>query len=125
MATKRARKPKTWETYLKAQARRIWGWSLERKEVKRRAAVPGGMFRCESCNDSPLKRTEVEIDHVESVENVGVWDGWDNWLNRLFCPAEGLALICKACHTKKTNKDSAERRAARKAPKPLKEETTQ
>lgn len=120
MATKRARKPKTWETYLKAAARRIWGWDGERKAAQARAQVGnarGGyrLFKCEVCGTQPLPREQVEVDHVESVENVGVWDGWDAWLSRLFCSADGLRITCKPCHKTKTVKQSAERRQARKA----------
>jgi hypothetical protein len=116
------RKTKTWETYLKAQARRIWGWTAERKKAQARALVGINkdgvrMFLCEVCDAAPLPRESVEIDHVESVENVGVWDGWDAWLARLFVHAEGLKVTCKPCHKAKTTKQSAERRAARKASK--------
>lgn len=115
-------KRKTWQHYLKAQARRIWGWEESRKEAKLRAKIGtdmGGnhLFMCEGCGLNPFRRDQIEVDHIESVENLDHFDGWDAWLNRLFCPAGGLQILCHDCHKAKTKKDSAQRRKARKASK--------
>jgi 5-methylcytosine-specific restriction endonuclease McrA len=108
--------------YVKAQLRRIWGWAPERKEAKKRASIGkdgrgNELFRCERCNEQPLTRKQVEVDHLVEADNVGEWDGWDNFINRLFCPAEGLMILCKPCHSAKSVVNNGARRAARKANK--------
>lgn len=113
-----ARKRKTTESYIKAALRRIWGWDAERKRARTRALIqkkPAELFHCEECGLEPLPRDEVQIDHIVPVEDVRGFDGnWTAWIGRLFCPAEGLKIVCLACHYAKSAKENAERRANRR-----------
>lgn len=108
--------------YVKSQLRRIWSWSPERKAAKKRALVTkdgrgNELFRCERCNASPLTRKQVDIDHIDEADNVGEWKGWDDFITKLFCPADGLMVLCKTCHAAKTVVNNKIRRSARKATK--------
>lgn len=113
-----ARKPKTHITYIKAALRRIWGWYPERKKAKQRAIVgykgKVEVFRCEECDTTPLLRKQVQIDHIEEVDNPEGWDSWDLYIERLFCPASGLKILCLPCHKEKTTANNATRRANKK-----------
>lgn len=112
--------PKT-EKYIKAALRRIWGWYSERKKARNRALVrkdmTGEWFRCEQCGATPVERRGVEIDHVEEVANPAGWDGWGPYIERLFCPADGLMVLCRPCHKGKSAANQKLRRAAKKAAK--------
>lgn len=108
--TKRRRTPTSESDYIKGALRRIWGWNADRKKAKRRAEVAKNLYRCEKCGTNPLPRTEVEIDHVVSVESTTGWDGWDKFISRLFCPADGLQVICNPCHWAKSAQENQARR---------------
>lgn len=105
--------------YVKAQLRRIWGWSPDRKAAKKRAIVSkdvrgNELFRCERCGAQPLTRKQVDVDHIVEADNVGEWIGWDDFIDKLFCSADGLMILCKTCHAAKTAVNNATRRASRK-----------
>jgi hypothetical protein len=53
--------------------------------------------------DFPAK--EVEVDHM-----VGMGKGltWDEFINRLFCEATNLQVLCKPCHKEKSAKEKIE-----------------
>lgn len=108
--------------YVKAQLRRIWGWAPERKLAKKRSLVfkderGNEFYRCERCNETPLSRKQIEVDHIVEADNVGQWIGWDDFISKLFCSADGLMILCKTCHAAKTVANNNARRAARKKDK--------
>jgi hypothetical protein len=111
------RKPRTFESYLRAAIRRIWGWDKSRNAALERAKVTPGRrdkwskYRCEECGTEPLSRKEVQVDHLIECDNPAGWDGWDAYIGRMFCPPEGLAIKCLPCHKRKTNANNALRRA--------------
>lgn len=72
-------------------------------------------YRCSSCKDTfPI--TGVFVDHIESVVPLdwvpGDWD-WNVIDKRLFCPIDGLQVLCKKCHKEKTDEENRERRENR------------
>lgn len=64
-------------------------------------------FRCNECkNLFPSK--DVQVDHIESIIDPTVgFISWDETVNRLFCEKENLQVLCKDCHTVKTNAEKA------------------
>jgi 5-methylcytosine-specific restriction endonuclease McrA len=100
--------------YIKSALRRIWQWSPERRRALNRAQVSLTTWYCEECGAQPLSRKERDVDHITSVENVGVDDGLFAWISRLFVRADGYQILCKQCHRKKTTRQSNERRKLRK-----------
>jgi 5-methylcytosine-specific restriction endonuclease McrA len=96
--------------YILNYINQVWGWNQHRKAAKLRAVVGPFDFRCEACNKQPLPRKGVEIDHIQPVVNPAGWDGWDNLIKRKFVSAEGLQVLCRDCHTKKSTVENAERR---------------
>ena len=54
----------------------------------------------------------MEVDHINPV--VSPKDGfkdWDTFINNLFCGADNLQALCKACHKAKTLKEKKKRNA--------------
>lgn len=63
----------------------------------------------------------MAIDHIESVVPVTGFDNWQAYVDRLFCSAENLQVLCKEpCHKEKSLKENAERRAFKALTKPSK-----
>ncbi len=85
---------------LRNAARRLWLYSPERREAKRRAKAGAGYWRCEKCG---AIRDKVEINHRwpcgptpgSRKANGATWDGF---FARLFCPSDGLEIVCHECH---------------------------
>lgn len=86
--------------------RKLWQWSPERHAAKRSARAFPGVYVCAECR-CMRRDKEVDIDHVDPVgptpgSRLGKETSWDEFMTRLFCPAEGLRVVCKSCHQKKT-----------------------
>lgn len=100
-----------------------------------RQKVDKAIYRCEGCScecyfgRSPdayekhkLKYPDVkfglDLDHITPVVDIKKGMGsWDEFIIGLFCPAEDLQVLCKECHSAKTqeeNKQRVEARASRK-----------
>lgn len=67
-------------------------------------------YRCADCADVfPAK--DVAVDHIEPV--VATQQGfvsWDVFIERLFCEADGLQILCKQCHSTKTATERQQRK---------------
>ena len=50
----------------------------------------------------------VQVDHILPV---GSSKTWDEYIERLFCEAGNLQVLCKACHNKKTKIDNQANRS--------------
>lgn len=79
--------------------RRVWMYSPMRAAVLKNAKSQFmvGLFLCAKCKiftDAP------EVDHIIPV---GTGD-WNSRIERLFCDASGLQVLCKECHKKKGEK---------------------
>lgn len=71
-------------------------------------------YKCASCKgEFPLK--EVQVDHKKPVVNTKTgFVGWDTFIERLYCEAKGLQVLCKGCHKNKSNKERKQRGKQRK-----------
>jgi hypothetical protein len=62
-------------------------------------------YICNSCkNEFPAKN--VEVNHIRPVVPVTGFDSWDGVVERLFCEAEGLEVVCKLCHRAITKQEN-------------------
>lgn len=62
-------------------------------------------YKCASCKKHFLG-TEVEVDHIiPVVDPFTGFTTWDDYINRLFCSADNLQVLCKPCHKKKSAKE--------------------
>ena len=59
-------------------------------------------YQCSRCFGW-FKRTEVQVDHREACGSCSSWEEFARFAERLFCEPEGLDVMCKECHQKKTN----------------------
>lgn len=53
----------------------------------------------------------VQADHKVPVVGPEGFTTWDAYIERLYCEADGFAVLCKECHRQVTNAENAERRA--------------
>ena len=87
--------------------RKLWLFSPERREAIKKSKVGGG-YKCCVCGGIIPSQKFIKVDHKEQVRANG-WD-WNDFVERLFCSSEGLQVMCKECHDKKT-KEERERNA--------------
>jgi 5-methylcytosine-specific restriction endonuclease McrA len=67
-------------------------------------------FRCAGC-DGLFTSREIQVDHIDPVVEpaVGFVD-WDTAIDRMFCEADNLQVLCTECHREKTNRERKERK---------------
>lgn len=58
-------------------------------------------YRCAACNDI-FKAKDVAVDHINPVVDTDGFKSWDDVIDRLFCEADGLQVLCHTCHSIKT-----------------------
>lgn len=91
--------------------RRIWFYSPNRAEAKKRSKE-GNFYRCEKCRGLHEK---VHVDHIiPAVDPIEGWKGYDIFIENMFCGPENLQNLCEACHQKKTAKEKASKKSAKK-----------
>lgn len=69
-----------------------------------------GFYKCNSCLQQ-FTQSNVEVNHIVPVVPITGFDSWDNIINRLFCEAEGLEVLCRDCHKRLTKLENDERKA--------------
>lgn len=62
-------------------------------------------FICASCQKEYTSK-DVQVDHIAPVidPNVG-FISWDVYIERMFCDAENLQVLCTTCHDAKTKQE--------------------
>lgn len=93
-------------------------------EVKRSARISRGVYLCAGWKTSPhevpvslppasgnkRRINNSVVDHIHPVVDPDTgFVSWDELINRLFCEAENLQVLCHSCHSEKT-KDERSRR---------------
>ncbi len=58
-------------------------------------------YRCNACQEE-FTAKGVEVDHHP---HIGPGLDWNEFINRLFCEADGLQVLCKPCHKIKSAKE--------------------
>jgi len=80
--------------------RKLWLQSPERYEATVKAKIKLGSrvlgYRCKKCN---IITKQFDVDHIIPVGSYKA--GWDQVIKNLFCPVEGLQILCKRCHGEK------------------------
>lgn len=91
---------------IRSALRKIWMYQNTR-QVRARARLQRGTYRCEGCGSLASK---VEVDHLIPLgptpgsRNAGPETTWDGFIARLFCPPEELQVLCTICHDVKTGR---------------------
>lgn len=65
-------------------------------------------YKCAACEEH-FPATGVQVDHIKPVVDPKKgFVSWDVYIERIYCDAKGLQVLCKPCHASKTK---AERNA--------------
>lgn len=105
------RKPRNLKTDIRSALRRVWLWSDLRDRAIQRARKGRGIYQCEACSGF-MGATGYEVDHrIKATPSAGI-NGPEDWGkfigNLLYCGDEGVVVLCKPCHAKKTGRERAE-----------------
>jgi len=87
-------------------------WFKPNAEAKKRARIPykgpnkrrKWSYICKSCKKHFMDK-EVAVDHIVPAGTLRCADDLPQFVERLFCEVDGLQVLCKTCHDKKTKKD--------------------
>lgn len=86
---------------------RRWPPKFEALKAAKKSVPKGRVrfqYRCALCSKyHPLKN--VEVDHKVPAGSLKNMDDLPGFVERLFCPADKLQVVCKPCHKKKTAKE--------------------
>ena len=82
----------------------------------------GKHYKCNACQGI-FPASEVQVDHIDPVIDPLIgFVSWDSVIEKMFCEKGGFQVLCKPCHTVKTN---AEKRQAKERRKNEKESHVQ
>lgn len=70
-------------------------------------------YQCAAC-EGWFASKEVQVDHIEPCGSLRSYDDLPGYVERLYCEPEGLQVLCKGCHAKKTKVDNKNTREKRK-----------
>lgn len=79
------------------------------------AKKPAVQYQCNLCQ-SWRPSNDVAVDHKEPV--VSLTEGfvdWNTFMERLFCSADNLQVVCSACHDLKSAAERVTRKANKKS----------
>lgn len=88
-------------------------WPPKHK-VKKDARLRRGIYLCNGCKQEveaskkigDKRYDNIFIDHINPVVHPSHgFTTWDTFINRLFVDSDGLQLLCKNCHDKKTEEE--------------------
>jgi 5-methylcytosine-specific restriction endonuclease McrA len=79
---------------------------------RKTSSVTGKMamhYQCALCEkEFPLR--SVQVDHVKPIVSLSRgFVSWDNFIEKLFCEAKNLQVLCRACHSVKTKGERSKR----------------
>jgi 5-methylcytosine-specific restriction endonuclease McrA len=75
------------------------------KKVNAKTGRIAAHYKCADCGEE-FPQKEIQCDHINPV--VSPLDGfidWDTFIDRLFCEASNLQVLCTSCHNKKTKEE--------------------
>jgi hypothetical protein len=83
-------------------------------EVKKAARVDRGLYTCAGYKRKPhrvtasikingKRRDNAIVDHIDPIIDPSKgFISWDSVIERMFCEADGLQVLCHECHKQKT-----------------------
>lgn len=90
-------------------------------DTRKKARVARGQYLCAGYKREPHvepasrnRQNNIFVDHIVPIVDpmVGFVD-WNAFINGLFCEEDNLQVLCKACHTHKTNDEKELRKVDR------------
>lgn len=64
------------------------------------------VFECNHC-EGRFKSADVQVDHIVQAGSLTKYSDLPGFVERLYCEADGLQVLCKPCHKLKTAADRA------------------
>jgi 5-methylcytosine-specific restriction endonuclease McrA len=72
------------------------------KKINKKTGRLASHYKCAKCKKGYVA-TDVQVDHIDPVVDPAVgFVSWDVFIDRLFCKADNLQVLCKPCHAIKT-----------------------
>jgi 5-methylcytosine-specific restriction endonuclease McrA len=72
-------------------------------------------YKCACCKKE-FVAADVQVDHILPVVNTQTgFTTWEEYINNMFCEKENLQVLCKTCHSVKTQEEKEERKEYGKA----------
>lgn len=86
------------------------------QNCKKKAHVARGLYECANCHEhvpptvyDADKRKRVKnifVDHIIPIIDPSIgFTTWDECIERMFCDSENLQLLCKPCHSSKSQEE--------------------
>lgn len=67
-------------------------------------------YRCAHCRKE-FVAADVQVDHIQPVVNTKEgFTTWEDYINNMFCEKDNLQVLCKTCHSVKTQIEKEERK---------------
>lgn len=79
------------------------------KKINPKTGRLAQMYKCASCTEEYTSK-EVEVDHIDPVVPISGFISWDNVIERIFCTADKLQVLCTTCHKKKSKIENKHRK---------------
>ena len=61
-------------------------------------------YQCAACKGW-FKGADVDVDHIKPAGSLNKFEDLPGFVERLFCEADNLQVMCKDCHSEKTAKE--------------------
>jgi hypothetical protein len=114
-----------WKSFIKNQLRGATRKWAPITDCLTAARARRGFYKCTGCGEevpattkTGAKRSKnVYVDHIDPIVPVTGWISWDSCIERMFCEADNLQVLCKSCHDSKSKEETAERAVHRRKAK--------
>lgn len=73
-----------------------------RREYRGKSKQQKWEYQCQKCGQW-YQAKEINVDHVTPAGQLLSYDDIGPFVERLLCEADGLQVLCKTCHKRKTN----------------------
>lgn len=105
-ATNKSKRRVDLQGWLKQKLRRLSYQWPEMREATSKARVERGKYKCAGCGGI-FGPKEINRDHIEPVDDPHTgFTTWDNYIERLFCAADGIQILCsETCHKYKSSRE--------------------
>lgn len=65
-------------------------------------------YRCAECKEW-FKQADVQVDHIVPAGSLKKYEDLPEFVERMYCEADGLQVLCKPCHKVKTAEERKKR----------------
>lgn len=77
-----------------------------RSDALKKARVERGLYQCAMCKLA-FKKKEVQVDHIIPVVSIKTgFSNWEEYIERMFPMEDGFQILCKPCHSTKTDTEN-------------------